>query len=405
MHHRFLDRDATSLIAARPRPYAWQARSLVAKFFSLLFAAAPLTASTAAAAEDELLVFVSAFAEGRRGAIHAFRLDPAVGKLEPLARNADIESPFYMAISRDDRFLYATHAPGGHGSDATESVVAFELAGRTGQLKRLNHQPSGGDVACYVDVDTTGDTLLVANYGDGSVAALPIAEDGSLGAARVRIQHQGSSVHPKRQRGPHAHSIVISPDNRFALVGDLGLDQVLVYQLEPAEARMTAATEPFARTAAGAGPRHLTFHPNGRHVYVINELDNTITLFDYDPQTATLESQQTIATLPADYEGQTYTADVKVTPDGRFLYGTNRGHDSIACYRIDERGRLELLDIVPSGGAGPQNLAVTPGGELLLCANMPGNRVTLFRIDRDSGSLERLDDSVAMPRPSCILVR
>ena len=246
--------------------------------------------------------------------------------------------------------------------------------------------------------------MLLANYLTGSVASYPVKGDGSLGDAATFVQHAGSSVDPARQKGPHAHCFVVSPDNRFAYAADLGLDQILGYRLDPVTAKLTPNRQPFVRTIPGAGPRHLTFHPNGKWMYVINELANSVTRFEYDSDTGTLIERQTIATLPAGFEGKSYCADVKITPNGRFLYGTNRGHDSLAAYRIGDDGGLTLMEIVPSLGQGPQNLAITANGELLLCANMPGSNVAVFRIHPGSGKLKSVGEPVAMPSPSCILL-
>jgi 6-phosphogluconolactonase len=271
-------------------------------------------------------------------------------------------------------------------------------------LTLLNRHSALGAAACYLDVDATGRTVVVANYATGSVASLPVREDGSLGEASSFIQHEGSSIHPERQQGPHAHAIVVSPDNRFAFATDLGLDQVLGYRFKADTAKLSPNRQPFVRTPPGAGPRHLAFHPNGQHAYVINELDNSVTLFDYVAESGMLIEQQTISTLPEDFDGESYCADLKITPNHRFLYATNRGHDSIAAYRIGDDGRLTLLGIEPSLGKGPQNLAITPGGELLLCANMPGNNVVVFRIDPQTGGISRVGQPILMPRPSCIMI-
>ena len=354
---------------------------------------------------DGLIVFISAFAPGDDGAIHAFRLDPDAGQLTPVGRTTDIEHPFFMAVSADCRFLYAVHCPDKFGGDSHEQVGAYEIVGRSGRLKLLNRQSALGSATCYLDLDADGKTLVVANYSTGSVASLPIREDGSLDEASSFIQHEGSSVDPARQQGPHAHSIVVSPDNRFVFSADLGLDRILSYRLDAKTAKLSPNQPPFAKTSPGAGPRHLTFHPNGRWVYVINELHNSVTMFDYDSGPGTLTEQQTISTLPDGFDGTSYCADLKITPDGRFLYGTNRGHDSIAAYRIGDDGRLTLLKIEPSLGKGPQNLAVTPGGELLLSANMPGNNVAVFRIDAQTGGLTPVGEPVSMPGPSCIMIR
>jgi len=350
----------------------------------------------------EPVVFISAFASGYKAGIHAFRFDSKAGVLQPLHRTTDIQNPFFLAVSPDQRFLYAINAEK-FGGEEDEFVTVYALEGRTGQLKRLNQQSTRGTASCYLDVDATGKTVVVANYASGSVASMPVKEDGSLGEAASFVQHSGSSIDPQRQKGPNAHSIVISQDNRFALAADLGIDKILIYQLDATQATLTPnEAQPFVKMQPGSGPRHIAFHPNGRHVYVINELANTVTSFDYAAASGTLAERQTISTLPAGFTGKSYTADLKITPDGRFLYGTNRGHDSIATYRIGEDGGLTLLSIDPSLGKGPQNLLITPDGEWLLCANMPGNSVIVFRIDATSGKIAATGTPIEMPMPSCI---
>ena len=352
---------------------------------------------------EDLLVFVSAFAPGDQGAIHAFRLDVNSGQLKQVHRTTDVEHPFFMAISPRGKYLYSIHAEGQFGGESHEEVAAYQILDRTGQLKLLNRQSALGTAACYLDVDATGKTVVVANYSTGSVASLPVKPDGSLGRVASFVQHQGSSVNPQRQAGPHAHCIVISPDNRFAYAADLGLDQVVAYRLQPTGAQLAPHRQPFIRTPPGAGPRHLTFHPHGKQVYVINELTNSVTVFDYT-ESGLLIEQQTISTLPEGFDGTSYCADVKITPNGRFLYGTNRGHHSVAAYRIAEDGRLSLLSIEPSLGDGPQNLAITPGGQLLLCANMPGDNLIVFRINPETGKLTPVGEPVKIPKPSCIMI-
>lgn len=349
------------------------------------------------------LVFISAFAAGDEGAIHAFQLDLQTGQLAAVERATDVEHPFFLAISPNQRYLYSIHARTFGGTEH-EEVAAYAIAGRSGRLTLLNRQSAGGTAACYLDVDATGRTVLVANYASGSVAALPVRGDGSLGEAASFFAHAGSSVDRARQEGPHAHCMVVSPDNRFAYAADLGLDQILGYRLDATTAKLSPNRQPFVRTPPGAGPRHLTFHPHTRQVYVINELSNSITLFDCDGESGMLVERQTISTLPEGFDGQSHCADLKITPDGRFLYGTNRGHDSIAAYRIGEAGRLTLIAIEPSLGKGPQNLAIAPGGELLLCANMPGNNVAVFRIVSETGRLISAGPVVSMPKPSCIRI-
>lgn len=372
-----------------------------AAFFALVGLVAMV--STARARGNGPVVFVSAFAAGDRGAIHAYALEPTSGTLTRLRQTDDVENPFFLAIAPGGRYLYSIHAQEFGGAE-DEMIAAYEIVDRQGQLKLLNRQSARGSAACYLDIDSLGKTLLVANYASGSVASLPILQDGSLGPIQDFVQHTGSSVRPERQEGPHAHCFVISRDNRFAFAADLGLDQIRCYQLDASAAGLVSNHQPFVRTIPGAGPRHLTFHPHGRHVYVINELSNSVTHFNYERESGIWIERATISTLPADFSGVSYCADLKVTPDGRFLYGTNRGHDSIACYRIAEDGGLALIEIVSSLGKGPQNLAITPDGGLLLCANMPGNSVATFRIDARSGALRSAGAPLEMPSPSCIMI-
>src|SRR5436190_4728006 len=367
-----------------------------------LAALAMIDAPRPAAAADPL-VFVTAFAPGERGGIHAYEFCTADGRFKPLRRTAGAENPFFLALSPDRKYLYSTHAKQ-FGGKENEQVAAYEVVGRTGELKLLNRQSAEGTAACYLDVDRTGKAVLVANYSSGSVAALPIKADGSLGEPASFIRHRGSSVNPQRQKEPHAHCIVVSPDNKYAFAADLGTDQILCYKLDPATAKLAPNDPPFAKAPAGAGPRHLTFHPNGKRVYVINELLNSVTVFDYDAASGKLTEKQTIPTLPDEFKGTSHCADLKITPNGKFLYGTNRGHDSIACYAIGEDGKLSLLAIETSLGKGPQNLSITPDGAWLLCANMPGNNVAVFRIDPKTGRLKSAGEPVRQTSPSCIVL-
>ncbi len=368
-----------------------------------LFTLAVVVLFTTRAAAVDPLVFITAFAPGEKGGIHAYTFDMKHGKLNHIRTTPGAENPFFLALAPDNKHLYSIHAKQ-FGGKESEQVAAYQIVGRTGELKLLNRQSSEGTASCYLTVDRTGKALLVANYSSGSVASLPVKRDGSLGKPASFIQHKGSSVNPNRQKEPHAHCIILTPDNRLALSADLGTDQILCYKLDPTAAKLTASDPPFAKAPAGTGPRHLTFHPDGKRVYAINELLNSVTVYDFNATKGTLNVKQTISTLPRDFQGTSYCADVKVTPNGKFLYGTNRGHDSIACYSIDDSGKLTLIAIVPSLGKGPQNLAITPDGRWLLCANMPGNNVAIFSIDLKSGKLKSAGEPVKQTGPSCIML-
>lgn len=351
---------------------------------------------------DQPLVFVSSFAPGDKGAIQAYQLNTESGVLSPVERTAGVENPFFIAISPDQKFLYSIHAPTFGGKDP-EQVAAFRLDGHSGKMTLLNRQSTQGTASCFLEVDQTGKSLLVANYSSGSVASYSIQADGSLSESVSFVQHTGASVNPARQKEPHAHCFVISPNNKYAYAADLGLDRIVCYALTPASATLTPNAQPFVRTPPGAGPRHLTFHPNGKWMYVINELLNSVTRFDSHADSGRLIERQTISTTPPGFDGTSHTADLKITPNGKFLYGTNRGHDSIAAYQIADDGELSLIEITPSLGQGPQNLVITADGGLLLCANMPGNNLAVFRIGAD-GALKSLGIPTGITGPSCIRI-
>jgi len=375
-------------------------RLVLLVFFTLMATAF----SSSSHAADGPLVFVSEFVGGEDGAIQAYHFDSETGALTAAERNGGISSPFFMALSPDQQFLYAIDAEKFGGPD-DEEVAAFAIENKNGKLRSLNRQTSRGTASCYLDIDSDGKTVLVANYSTGNVASLPVNADGSLGEPAAFFQHEGASVDPKRQKGPNAHSIVVSPDNRFAYAADLGIDRILCYHIEAAAGEISKNTgHPSTPLEPGSGPRHLRFHPNGKHLYAINELLNTVTLFDYAADSGELVEKQTVATLPKDFDGTSHTADLKSTPDGKYLYGSNRGHDSIAVYRIADDGRLKLVEIVPSLGKGPQNLAVTADGKWLLCANMPGNNVVIFAIDSASGSLKPVGTPIESKMPACIML-
>lgn len=353
--------------------------------------------------EEMPRVFVSAFNAGEKAAIHSFRLNSETGELEAERRTLGVHQPFFLALSPDRRFLYSTTADK-FGGKEEEAVVAFEIESSSGELKELNRQSTRGAGTCYLDVSGDGSSLLLANYSTGSVAALPITSEGRLGESTSFIQHTGTSVNPDRQKAPFAHCIITSPDDRFAFAADLGIDKILCYRLNSKRAGLSPNKQPFVRTLPGAGPRHLVFHPDGQHLYAINELSNSVTHFAFDKQAGFLVELSTVNTLPDGYDELTHCADLKITPDGRFLYATNRGHDSLAIFEIMKSGELKSIDIVSSHGGGPQNLAITGDGRWLLCANMPGNNLAVFRINAQTGQLTLQGEPVEMPMPSCIML-
>jgi 6-phosphogluconolactonase len=283
------------------------------------------------------------------------------------------------------------------------TVSAFSIDAKTGKLTPLNEQPSHGAGPCHIIVDETGKTVMVANYNAGSIAAYPVQKDGSLGEATARIQHQGSSVDPRRQKGPHAHHITTDPANRYALVCDLGLDKVLVYKFDPAKGSLIANEPAFASVKSGAGPRHLAFHPRGEFAYVNNEMNSTLTVFKFDKKRGTLEELQTVSTLPPDFKGNNSTAEIEVHPSGKFVYVSNRGHDSLAGYTIDEKtGKVTSVEHTSTQGKTPRNFAIDPAGKFLLAENQGSHSIVVFRIDSKTGRLQATGEKAEVGSPVCV---
>jgi 6-phosphogluconolactonase len=342
---------------------------------------------------------------GRAEGISVLRLEPASAELTLLHTVPDVDNPSFLALDPSQRFLYAVNAVPEHDGRPGGSVSAFAIDPATGGLRFLNRQPSHGVGPCHVIVDQTGRWAMATNYGSGSVALYPIQEDGSLGPATDAVQHEGAGVN-ERQQGPHAHSINLDPANRFALVADLGLDRVFVYRLDRSAGKLVPNDPPWVQTAPGAGPRHLDFHPNGRHVYVINELGSTLGAYEYDAARGALHELQTVPTLPADFTGTNSCADVHVAPSGRFVYGSNRGHDSIVIYAIDEAtGRLSYVGHEPTQGRAPRNFAIDPSGDVLFAANQDSDTIVTFRVDQQTGRLTATGQVTEVLTPVCVRIR
>jgi 6-phosphogluconolactonase len=322
--------------------------------------------------------------------VYVSRLDLASGALSAPELAVEAASPSFLAAHPQGGFLYAVNEVGRFEDKPTGSVSAFAIDRATGRLTLLNQQASAGGGPAHLTVDKAGRHVLVANYGGGSVAVLPIDADGRLRPASSSMQHTGSSVNPTRQKAPHAHAINLDPDNRFAYVPDLGLDKVMIYRFDAAKGVLTAAEPPFAATAPGAGPRHIALAPTGRTAWVINEIDCTIAAFTRDAGAGALTMLQTISTLP---EGEGVkqgfsTAEVLLHPSGRFLYGSNRGHDSLTVFAVDpQSGRLTFVQNQPTLGRTPRGFNIDPSGAWLVAGNQDSNTITVFRIDRQTGRL------------------
>ncbi len=350
-----------------------------------------------------LTVFIGTYTGPKSKGIYRMQFRPDTGELSPPELAAELPSPSFLAVHPSGKFLYAVNEGGLVNGKKTGAVSALSIGAADGKLALLNQETSGGAGPCFVAVDHAGKNVLVANYGSGSVEVLPIGDDGRLKAPSAFEQHAGKGPNPQRQEGPHAHSINVDPADRFALAADLGLDKIFVYHLDPAAGTLAANDPPAADLAPGAGPRHLAFHPDGKFVYVINELANTVTVFSYDGDRGRLTELQTIAALPADFKGQSTTAEVVVHPLGKFLYGSNRGHDSIVAYSIDaQTGKLSLVGHTASGGKNPRNFVIDPTGGYLLAANQNSDNIVVFRIDPATGQLTATGVLAQVPSPVCV---
>jgi 6-phosphogluconolactonase len=362
-------------------------------------------ADDAQAAPEQCLVYVGTYTGPKSQGIYAYRLDLKTGACTSLGLAAEAKSPSFLAIHPNRKFLYAVNEISDMGGKPTGGVSAFAIDAQTGKLKFLNHQPSQGAGPCHLVVDRTGKTVLVANYGGGSVASFPIQPDGQLAPAASAIQHHGHSVNASRQKEPHAHSINVDLGNRFAMAADLGLDKVLVYRLDPTTSKLTANDPPSASVQPGSGPRHFAFHPDGKRAYVINEILCTLTAFDYDAKAGKLTERQTLSTLPKGVavKPEYSTAEVQVHPSGKFVYGSNRGHDTIAVFAVDEsQGPLRLIGNTPTQGKTPRGFGIDPTGRFLLAGNQDSHTVVVFRIDPQTGALTPTGHTLEVGSPVCV---
>jgi 6-phosphogluconolactonase len=369
----------------------------VAALWSL---AAPGRSAEAASGPKDaaaLRVYVGTYTDAGSRGIYRFDLDLATGTPTAPVLAAETRSPSFVALHPNRRFLYAVGEAGGAGG--TVSAFAVEAGG---DLKLLNSQPSGGGGPCHLILDPAGRNVLVANYGGGSVAVLPVGPDGQLSAPSSVRQHQGSGPNTRRQEKPHAHGVVLDAAARFAFVPDLGADRIFIYKFDSGRGMLEPNEPPAAVLDPGAGPRHIAFHPSGRFLYSINELLSTVTAFKYDAQKGALEPVQTISTLPQAFEGNS-TAEVQVSRDGRFLYGSNRGHDSLAVFSIDgATGRLNAKGHVSSGGKAPRHFAIDPTGPWILAAHQGSDSIVVFKLDAATGMPAPNGKTVTVSKPVCV---
>jgi 6-phosphogluconolactonase len=390
------------------RFYNGMTRSLLLRLLlsSLLTLVVVLSSAAQAAHKGKYLFYVGTYTENGSTSkgIYAFRYDAATQEITPLGLAAETTNPSWLALHPNGRFLYAVNEVGNYKGPNSGGVSAFAIDRATGKLTFLNEVSSRGADPCYVTVDKTGNYVLVANYTGGSISAFPILDDGKLGEATAFVQHTGRGSDPKRQEGPHAHSIDLSPDNRFAMVDDLGLDELLVYKFDSSNGSLTPNAPPFTKLDPGTGPRHFALHPSGKFAYVVGEMKGTVTVFANDAQAGALRPLQTVSTLPKEVKGEIEDAEVEVHPSGKFLYASNRGEaNSLALFAIDShKGTLSFVEHTLTQGKTPRNFAIDPSGKLLFAENQQSDTIVVFRIDQATGKLTPTGKVLEVGRPVCV---
>ena len=370
---------------------------------STILLSAILYCSGAAQAE-RYRVFVGTYTGGdsiSKG-VYSCEFDAETGKLSEPVLAAELINPSFLAIHPSGKYLYAVNEVSEGPGRGNGAVTALTI-NADGTLTKINHQASEGGAPCHCNVDSTGTNLLIANYGGGNVAVYPISEVGSLKPVSCNIQHEGSSVDKSRQGAPHAHSINISSDNKFAYAADLGLDKIMIYKLDAEAHTLTPASQPAALVTPGGGPRHFAIHPSSKFAYTNNEITMVVTGFSRNPEDGSLKAIQEISTIPAGFDGRKSTAECLVHPSGKFLYVSNRGHETITAFMIDqETGLLTYVENESTGGKEPRNFFIDPSGKWLLAENQNSDTVYVFSIDQQTGALKPTGDFVTVGRPVCI---
>ena len=355
-----------------------------------------------------MYLYVGTYTSGGSGSegIYILRFDTRTGKITRHQVVSGVEEPSFLTIDPKGKFLFAVNETLEYQGRKSGAVSSFAIGSGGAPLTFLNKQPSMGGAPCHLTTSPDGKFVLVANYVGGNVAVLPVGRDGKLGPAVDVAQHSGSGPNKARQEEAHAHSIMLDRRGRYAFVNDLGIDKVVIYEFDGANGKLHPNPgQPHHGTRPGAGPRHFKFHPSGKHAFMINELDMTVSSLAYDPAKGALRELHTVSTVPAGYSGENTCADLHVHPNGRFVYGSNRGHDSIAAFRFDSAtGWLEPIEHVPTGGKTPRNFAIDPSGKFLLVANQRSDSIVTFSVDHASGRLKPTGHAADVPSPVCLLL-
>jgi 6-phosphogluconolactonase len=351
-------------------------------------------------ATKESYLVVGTYTGGKSEGIYVYKFNSTDGSFKEIS-HVKTSNPSFVAVSPDQKFVYAVNEDAGNnGKGGDISVFSFDK--KTGVLTYINKQPTHGDHPCYVAVDKTGKWVAAGNYSSGSLSMIPVMADGSLGNEIIHIQHEGSGVDKQRQEKPHVHCTVFSNDNRFLFVPDLGIDKVMIYAFDASTGALTPAKQPFAKSKDGSGPRHFIFHPNNKYAYLIEELSGTVEVFQYN--NGTLKNIQRISTMPARDTSFAGSADIHVSPDGKFLYASNRADaNTIAIYAINQKdGKLIFRAHQSTLGKGPRNFNFDPSGNFLLVGNQNSDQIVIFKRNKVTGLLTDTKSRINVGKPVCL---
>jgi 6-phosphogluconolactonase len=373
------------------------------KLKHLILGITALLTFTSEAQNNYKFFYVGTYTDGEGKGIYLFKMNSQSGGIDSVRVTENIDNPSYLTIDRNNNYLYAVSEVSDYDENKSGSVSAFKINIKSKELIFINTVSSGGAHPCYVTIDAHSNFVLAANYTGGNICVLPIDENFGLKKASDIAQHSGSSVNEKRQSSPHAHSVYLGPENKFAYAVDLGIDKINIFQFNSENGKLIQNDPPFFKADPGSGPRHMAFHPDKGFAYLINELDNKIIALKIDKQNGGLKKIESYPTLPKNFEGTSYCSDIHIHPNGKYLYGSNRGDNSIVIFEIDKStGKLNLIGHESTRGDWPRNFVIDPSGTFLLAANQKSNNITVFKIDVSSGSLTYTGISESLPSPVCL---
>jgi len=355
--------------------------------------------------ETKEYIYVGTYTQEGEAGIYVYKFDRDTGKLTLVQEVGGMESPSYLEINPSGKYLYSVNGNSVVPDKKWGSVSSYSIDQATGKISHMNDQPAQGAGPCHINIDSKGRMVFVSNYSSGSIVAFPVQKDGGLGAATDVRQHAGSSINESRQKGPHVHNCIVSPDDKFIYVSDLGIDRVVVYAIDYKNKKLEAHPSSDGNVEAGSGPRHFCIDGKNRFGYVINELSSTVTAYKIDKETGALDPIQTISTVPEGFSEVNYCADIHIDPSGRYLYGSNRGHNSLAIFRIDENsGKLTLVGHESTYGEWPRNFLIHPEGEYIFVANQNSDNIVIYRRDVQSGLLSKIEEEIEVHKPVCLKI-